>query len=68
LYTTNNFITFSKLDKYVWIITRGNSRVIKKVDDVVVKEVPDGKIVRIYRNRLENDIDEGTLENQLRAI
>jgi hypothetical protein len=41
---------------------------IKKVDDVLIKEVPIDKIVQIYRNRLENDIDENTLENQLREI
>jgi hypothetical protein len=61
-------MNISNCHRQVWIITRGSSRMIKKVDDVLIKEVPIDKIVQIYRNRLENDIDENTLENQLREI
>lgn len=60
--------TLSIHNKQVWIITRGSSRMIKQVDDVLIREIPIEKIVRIYRNRLENNINEIELENQLRDI
>lgn len=61
-------MNISNCHRQVWIITRGSSRMIKKVDDVLIREVPIDKIVQIYRNRLENDIDENTLEIQLGEI
>lgn len=59
----------NKCHKQVWIITRGPPRMInKRVGDILVKEVSVDKIIRIYRNRLVNNIDENALENQLRDI
>lgn len=60
--------TFSQYNKQVWIITRGSSRMINFVDDVLIREIPIDKIVQIYQNRLDNNIDEIELENQLKDI
>src|SRR4030042_2209183 len=51
-------------NKYVWIITRNNiTKIIKKYDDMEVKEIPIQKLIEIYSLRLKNhDIDEKDLE------
>jgi hypothetical protein len=51
--------------KQVWIITRGSPRMIKKVDEVAVKEVPIDEIIEIYRERVEENLSEETLESRL---
>lgn len=55
--------------KNVWIITRtSQTRIIKEIDEVVVKEVPINKLIDLYRRRLESDIDDKGLEIELQNI
>ena len=55
--------------KQVWIITRGlDSREIRTVDDILVKEVSISEIIELYRRRLIEDLGEGEFEKELRSI
>jgi hypothetical protein len=55
--------------KNVWIITKGSSqRLIKQIDDVFVKEVPVFRLMKLYRDRIIKDLDETTLEQELRNL
>ncbi len=65
----NNIIEkFPHYNKQVWLITRGQSRLIRRVNEVLVKEVCIKDLIRLYLYRLENMIGEGELENKLRNI
>jgi hypothetical protein len=65
----NNIIEkFSHHNKQVWLITKGQSRLIKRVNEVLVKEVCIKDLISLYLYRLENMIGEGELENKLRNI
>lgn len=62
-------IGIKQCTKNVWIITRGfKSRIIKEIDEVIVKEVPIDKLIELYRERLEKDIDEKEFEIKLQNI
>jgi phosphoglucomutase len=63
-----NVIKFHNCQKQVWVITRGTSRIIKRVSGVIVKEVSVNKLIQIYKERLENNLHEDQLENKLRDI
>ena len=54
--------------KQVWIITRGKSRRIKVVNDIVVKEVAVQDIMNVYQERLKNMLSDESLEIKLRNI
>lgn len=58
----------SSCEKQVWIITRGNSRILKKRDGVIVKEVSTSEIIRIYLKRLEENISKREFEIMLKKI
>jgi len=58
----------SRCQKQVWIITKGSPRVIRRVDDVTVKEVPVQELIKIYEKRMEEDVDEEGLEKALANI
>lgn len=62
------FEEFHNYQKQVWIITRGKSRVIKKVDSIAVKEVSIDKIINLYENRLQEMVSAENLENLLRNL
>jgi hypothetical protein len=65
----NNVIEkFPHHNKQVWLITRGQSRLIRRVNEVLVKEVCIKDLISLYLYRLENMIGEGELENKLRNI
>ena len=65
----NNIIEkFPHYNKQVWLITRGQSRLIRRVNEVLVKEVCIKDLISLYLYRLENMIGEGELENNLRNI
>ena len=65
----NQKFTITNHAKQVWIITRGaNSRLIKKEDEILIKEVPVTKIEALYRKRLIDDIDEEGFERCLRDL
>lgn len=51
--------------KQVWIITRGNPRLIKKVNEVKVKEVPIDEIIKIFSERIESNLNEDEFERRL---
>jgi len=61
----NMIIDVVQCQKQVWIITRGNPRVIKKVNEVKVKEVPIHEIINIYRERIEENLSEDKFESRL---
>lgn len=55
--------------KRVWIITRGLLPcTIKKVDDILVREIPIGELFRVYLERLQNNLDEVDLERKLMEL
>jgi len=54
--------------KQVWIITRGVPRIIKQIDDIPIKEVPVQELIKIYKTRIKEDIDEKELEKALISI
>jgi len=67
----HNFREFSvgQHAKQVWIITKGmNSRIIKVRSAVTVKEVGVGKLMEIYRRRLEENLNEEALEKLFQEI
>jgi len=52
--------------KQVWIITRGKPRLVKKrIDGIEVKEVSVETLIKIYAKRLEENLDEEKLEDEL---
>jgi len=62
-------INISNCNKNVWIITRTrNTRLIKEIDEIDVKEVSIGKIIELYRKRIKEDIDENVFEKELRSV
>ncbi len=66
---SNNIIEkFPHHNKQVWLITRAQSRLIRQVNEVLVKEVCIKDLISLYLYRLENMIGEGELENKLRNI
>jgi len=64
----NRVIDISRCIHQVWIITRGTPRILKRVDDITVKEVTVSELIKVYSDRLEKDIDEVELETALRNI
>ncbi len=54
--------------KSVWIITRGSSKRITKMDNVTVKEVGVSQLMEIYRNRIERNLGEDQLVDELKAL
>lgn len=54
--------------KQVWVITRGVSRRIKLINDIVVKEVSVQDIVKLYQERLRGTVSDEQLEIKLRNI
>jgi hypothetical protein len=61
-------LNITHCSKQVWIITRGTPRIIKRIDDLIVKEVPINEIIKAYSDRMEKAMDETELENKLRKI
>ena len=62
-------INISNCNKNVWIITKTrNTRLIKEIDEIDVKEVSIEKIIELYRKRIKEDIDENIFEKELRSI
>lgn len=62
-------IDINKCNKNVWIITRTrNTRLIKVIDEIDIKEVSIEKIIELYRTRIKEDIDENIFEKELQSI
>lgn len=58
-------IKISDCKKQVWIITRGEARVMRKIDHVTVREVPVAKIIGFYQKRFEENLSEDELADLL---
>jgi len=59
----------SNCRKQVWVITRGLlSRIIREQDKVTVKEVPIDELIKIYQKRIEDNLKEDELEDELKNI
>lgn len=59
---------FSELRKEVWIITKNVSRVIRKVDNITVKEVSVFDLIELYEERLRQNLMEDEFEARLMNI
>ncbi len=59
---------FHTHQKQVWIITRGQDRLIGRTNDIAVKEITIDRLIKIYESRLLSAISEEELENQFRNI
>lgn len=59
---------FHHHQKQVWIITRGQNRLIETRNDIAVKEVKVDKLIDLYEFRLRNAFGANQLENELRSI
>lgn len=59
---------FHHHQKQVWIITRGENRLIETRNDIAVKEVKVDKLIDLYEFRLRNAFGANQLENELRSI
>ena len=59
---------FSELRKQVWIITKNVSRVIQKINDIIVKEVSVYDLIELYEQRLRQNLMEDEFEARLMSI
>lgn len=62
-------ISIKLCTKNVWIITRSvQSRIIKEIDEIMVKEVSINRLIELYRERIEQDLDDKSLEKKLENV
>ena len=54
--------------KQVWIITQGNTRSIKIINGIEVKEICINDLMNLYRERLKSSMNEQLLEMSLRNL
>jgi hypothetical protein len=55
-------------DKQVWIVTRGESRLIGKFNGILVKEICVGDLINIYEYRMKKILSGRDLEDKLKRI
>ena len=55
----------SSRQKQVWIITRGNTRELERIDNVIVKEVSIDKLIELYVKRIKENLGETELLHRL---
>lgn len=65
---SKNIQTFHDAHKQVWIITRGRSRVISKVDSIIVKEICIDDLITLYDERLNTSMSAEQFEYSLRLL
>jgi len=58
----------SECKKQVWIITKGVSREIRKIDDIIVKEVSVYDLIELYLERFERNFKEDEFEERLTML
>lgn len=63
---SNQTINIPDYDKQVLIITKNQSRFIRKINDVDVREISISKLMEIYRQRLIYNFSESQLEGKIR--
>ena len=66
--TGKTTVEFHNHQKQVWIITRGPSRRIKMVNDIVVKQVGVRDIMNLYQERLQSTVNDEHFELKLRNL
>ena len=59
---------FHESRKEVWIITKNVSRVIRKINDIIVKEVSVYDLIELYELRIKLNLMENEFESQLMKI
>jgi hypothetical protein len=59
-------ITIQDKEKQVWIITRGSSRIIKRIDNIIVREVSVQDLINIYATRMKGNVSGDELEKMLK--
>jgi len=60
--------TFEDFKKAVWIITKGETKLLKRKDNIKIMEVNIEKLISIYSSRLHYNWDEQELEENLLNI
>ena len=61
-------IRVADCQKNVWVITRGKTRRITKVDSITVKEVSVADLIQIYQTRIDKNLNEDELVNALVSL
>jgi phosphopantetheine adenylyltransferase len=59
---------FHNHHKQVWLVTRGNSRRMKLVNSIAVKEIAVQDLINLYQERLQAVVDDEQLESKLRNL
>lgn len=55
-------------DKFVWIITRGETGYIKTMNNAIIKEVSINTLIKLYNKKLNEGFNQNEFENLLRNI
>lgn len=63
-----NFTLHPDNDKYVWIITRGQTGYLRTVNNVMIKEISIETLINLYKRRLNEGLHQRELENHLRNV
>jgi len=63
-----NSISIQGCSKSAWVITRGTSRTITKVDSISVREIGVSDLMRIYEQRVEENFSEKKLADELEGL
>jgi len=63
-----NVFDISAFRKQVWIVTRGFDRVIKRMNDITVKEISVQRLIDIYKNRIMENLSEEELEEKFASV
>lgn len=64
----NKIEEFHGYNKHVWIITQKESRLIKTINSIDVKEIAIQDLMSLYEERLTGEMNIQTLEDKLRKI
>lgn len=55
-------------EKQVWIITKGKTRTLRKIDDIAVKEISVQDLLDLNEKRIVNNLDEDQLAYELKNL
>lgn len=62
----NGIVGVRESERQVWIISKGKTHVLTKVDDIVVKEISVQALIDLNKKRIENNLDENQLSDELK--
>lgn len=60
--------SLKKTSKQVWIITKNDSKLIRKHDGVTIKEISINSLLQLYTQRLTEEMDDEELLNRLKNL